>query len=197
VTVFGVISDRDLSLAIGRFLRRLKYRLKKPGSGCDYFVVNEWSEWHRHTHLLLRVDVELRREQIRALWAKTLPGVPFSCHCAPVNSPGAIANYVVKNLTDGSKKEVPPTTFPGRIYTYSRSFFTRPVAALWKQILQEWYPSSEVPARPQKKAPNANRLVDWSRELTLHPALRIKDNETATPKLGRGSSAAQRKEFDR
>jgi hypothetical protein len=184
VTVFGVISDRDLSLAIGRFLRRLRYRLKKLGSGCDYLVMNEWSEGHRHTHLLLRVDAELTRELIRALWAKTLPGVPFTCHCAPVKDPGAIANYVVKNLKNGSKKEVPPKSFRGRVYTYSRSFFTRPVAALWKQILQEWYPSSEVPARPQKKAPNANQLVDWNRELTLHPALRIQGQRNRDAKAG-------------
>jgi len=141
VTVLAVICDRRLSLAVSRFLRRLKYALGRVRSGCEYFVVNEWSEGSRHIHILVRVVADLAREMVRFLWAKTLPGIQFHCHCAVVRSPAAIARYIVKHLKDDSKKELAPLTFKGRIYTYSRNFFTRPVADLWKEQLEEWYPA--------------------------------------------------------
>jgi hypothetical protein len=99
-TVFGVISDPDLSAAISRFLRRLRYWLRKHGSGCAYFLMNEWSDGHRHTHFLLRIDTELTRQTVRVLWEKTLPGVLFTCHCGPVRSPAAMSKYIVKHLKD-------------------------------------------------------------------------------------------------
>lgn len=140
VTVFGVISDRDLSLAIGRFMRRLRYWLRTRGSGSEYLIVNEWSEGHRHTHTLLRAEANLTPRTIRELWTKTLPGMPFTHHCAPVANPVGLANYVVKHLKDGAKKELAPESFRGRIYSYSKGFFTKPVAALWEEQLSEWYP---------------------------------------------------------
>jgi hypothetical protein len=139
--VVGLISNRDLSLAISRFLRRLRYRLKTLGSGFEYFAVNEWSEGHRHVHVLVRADADLAPQLIRAVWTKTLPGMPFTHHCAPVCNPAGMANYVVKNLKDASKKELAPTTFKGRLYSYSRHFFTQPVAVIWKQLLRDWYPA--------------------------------------------------------
>ena len=144
VTVLGLISDRDLSLAISNFLRRLRYRLKTLGSGFEYFAVNEWSEGHRHVHVLVRADADLTPQLIRALWTKTLAGMPFTHHCAPVRNPAGIANYIVKNLKDASKKELAPTTFSGRLYSYSRRFFTQPVAALWAQQLRQWYPARRL-----------------------------------------------------
>jgi hypothetical protein len=144
VTVLGLISDRDLSLAISSFLRRLRYRLKTLGSGLEYFAVNEWSEGNRHVHILVRADADVTPRLIGALWAKTLPGLLFHHHCAPVRNPGGIANYVVKHLKDGSKKELAPSTFKRRLITYSRRFFTRPVAVLWEQQLREWYPERHV-----------------------------------------------------
>jgi len=48
---------------------------------------------------------------------------------------------VVKHLNDASKKELPPSIFKGRIYSYSRHFLTGPVAALWEEQLREWYPA--------------------------------------------------------
>jgi hypothetical protein len=90
--------------------------------------------------VLVRAVADLTRQMVRSLWQKTLPGLPFTCHCEVVRSPAAIARYIVKHLKDDSKKQLAPQTFEGRIYTYSRSFLTRPVAALWKEQLREWYP---------------------------------------------------------
>jgi hypothetical protein len=139
ITAFGVVSHRELSLAMTRFLRRLRYLLKGLGSGLQYFALHEWSEGHQHTHILVRTVPDLTREMIRPMWAKTLPGVHFTCHCKPVRSAVAIANYVVKNLKDASKKEVPPDSFRGRLFTYSRHFFTKQIAILWKEQTQEWF----------------------------------------------------------
>jgi hypothetical protein len=141
VTVFGAISDREFTLAIGRFLRRLRYRLRRLGSGFEYFAMNEWSEGHRHVHIVVRAGADVTPAMIRALWEKTLPGVPFTHHCAPVRQPIGLANYLVKNLKDCSKKELPPGSFRGRIYTYSRHFFTKPVATIWEEQRKEWYPA--------------------------------------------------------
>jgi hypothetical protein len=90
VTVVGVISHRDLSSAICRFLRRLRYRLKALGSRFEYLVVNEWHDGHRHTHFLVRTSADLTRQTVRALWRMSLPQVRFTCHCAPVWDPGAL-----------------------------------------------------------------------------------------------------------
>jgi hypothetical protein len=57
-----------------------------------------------------------------------------------VRSPAAIARYVVKDIKHDAKKELAPATFQGRIFTYSRGFFTKSVTTLWKEQLWEWYP---------------------------------------------------------
>src|SRR5262249_34506621 len=56
ITVQAAILDRELSHALGRFLGRLRYRLRNGGASFAYFQMNEWSEGHRHTHILLRAD---------------------------------------------------------------------------------------------------------------------------------------------
>jgi hypothetical protein len=157
VTVYGLISDRDLSLANSRFLRRLKYWLGKLGSTCEYFLINEWSDGHRHNHIVLRVTVPLTKKTIRALWEKTLACPNFTCHCAPVRNPGGLARYVVKDLKDRAKKELPPRSFQGRLFSYSRHFFTKSVAALWEEQVREWYP------QPQAVLPRKDTM---NRELT-------------------------------
>jgi hypothetical protein len=120
---------------------RLKYRLKTMKSGCEYLVMNEWSEGHRHVHILVRAEANITPPMVRALWAKTLPGPRFHHHCAPVRNPVGMARYLVKDLKDDTKKELVPQSFRGRHFTYSRRFFTGPVAALWRQQLQAWYPT--------------------------------------------------------
>jgi hypothetical protein len=153
LTAYGMISDRELTLAHGRFLSRLKYRLRALGSTIQYLLVNEWSDGQRHVHILVRTDFDLTSGIIRDLWAKSLPGVQFTHHCAPVRSPTAIARYVVKNLKDDAKKELPPRSFRGRIFTYSRGFFTKPVAALWKEQLREWYAVPQT-VHPEERLPD-------------------------------------------
>jgi hypothetical protein len=145
LTVLGIISDRELSLAISRFLRRLRYWLSCLGLGFEYFTVQEWSDGHRHTHILVRTEADLTPEVVGTLWQKTLPSMQVTKHCDRVRNPVGMANYVVKHLKDSSKKELPPEGFQGRIYAYSRHFFTKQVAALWKEQCQEWYPPRSRP----------------------------------------------------
>src|SRR5262249_3746877 len=77
---------------------------------------------------------------------------------APVRTPVGMANYVVKHVSDPSKKELPPEGFRGRMYSYSRRFFTKKVATLWEEQIHAWYtdrntatnmnrPSTPRPAR--------------------------------------------------
>jgi hypothetical protein len=139
IAVFALITDRDLSRAIGRFLGKLKCLFREL-YGFEYLVVNEWSEGHRHMHILVRTRAELTPRMIGELWEKTLPGLPFTHYCKPVRNPIGIANYVVKHLKDDAKKELPPESFRGKVYLYSHGFFTKKVAALWKEQIQEWYP---------------------------------------------------------
>ena len=141
ITVYGMITDQELSQANGSFFRRLRYRLGTEGSECEYLAVNEWSEGHRHMHILVRTCFALTSPMIRALWAKTLPSLPFTHHCAGVRNPAAIARYVVKHVKDDSKKELAPRSFKGRVYSYSRGFFTETLADLWKEQVAEWYPA--------------------------------------------------------
>jgi hypothetical protein len=98
----------------------------------------------------VRADTDLPSALIRELWARTLPGQHFTHHCAPVRNPVAIARYVVKHLKDDSKKELPPRSFRGRLFSYSRGFFTSSVAALWHEQLRVWYPASRPTAVGQK-----------------------------------------------
>jgi hypothetical protein len=144
LTVLGIISDRELSKAISRFLKRLRYRLSRLGSGFEYFAVNEWSDGHRLTHILVRTEADLTQPLVRALWKKTLPHLDVTSHCDRVRNPVGMANYVVKHLKDSSKKELPPEEFKGRIYTYSRHFFTKQVAALWEEQRRDWYPTGQT-----------------------------------------------------
>jgi hypothetical protein len=89
---------------------------------------------------IVRTDVDLKSQIIRALWHKTLPHLDVTSHCDRVRNPIGMANYVVKHLKDSAKKELPPEGFRGRIYSYSRAFFTKQVASLWLEQRQEWYP---------------------------------------------------------
>jgi hypothetical protein len=153
--------DQNLTGATRRFLLRLRYQLKKLGSGCEYFVMNEWSDGHRHMHILVRAEADVTSPMIRALWQKTLPGLYFTHHCAPVRCPAALARYIAKDLRDSSKKELAPAAFKGRIYSYSRAFFTKPAAALWQEQLQEWY--------PERRPDSADANALGSRHLAKRP----------------------------
>lgn len=147
ITVFGLIHDGELSACLTKFLRRLGYRMKRDGFEFRYFLVNEWTEGHRHFHLLVRTDGELTSPLVRELWAKSWPGLPFTHHCATVRDAVAVAKYVVKDLKSQDKKEVPPKTFKGRICRYSRGFLTESLDAVWEKVVGEWQgsPATEKP----------------------------------------------------
>ena len=53
VTMLDPIKPRNLSLCLGKFLRRLRRR------DCEYFALNEWHEGRRHHHILVRTDGKL------------------------------------------------------------------------------------------------------------------------------------------
>jgi hypothetical protein len=139
VTVHGLISHPALSRAVSRFLGKLKYRLRTRW-GFEYLLVNEWRDGHRHMNILVRTGADLPTKMVGELWEKSLPGLPSTHYCRPVDTPVGVANYVFKNLKSDLKKELPPTTFRGRIDTYSHGFFTKQVAALWEEQVREWYP---------------------------------------------------------
>src|SRR5207244_2635053 len=64
-----LLSDRELTKRLQRFLERLRYRVP-----CEYLLVNEWNGGHRHVHLLIRADGEITAELVSELWAKVIPG---------------------------------------------------------------------------------------------------------------------------
>jgi hypothetical protein len=138
-----MITDRELTSALGSFLSRLKYRLRKQGATFAYFVMNEWSEGQRHMHILVRTSFNLTTPLVGELWKKTLPGIQHTHHCAPVLNPVGIARYVVKHLKDDSKKELPPRSYTGRLFNSSRGFFSKKVAALWEEQRREWFEAPE------------------------------------------------------
>jgi hypothetical protein len=133
LTVLVPVADRELSAWLSKFFRRLRYRTR-----CEYLAVNEWADGRRHTHILLRTDQCLPAGLVRELWGRVCP-LPFTHQCARVRSPPAMARYVVKHIRDDSRKELPPPTFTGRLWTYSRGFFSKAVRELWKEQVAEWY----------------------------------------------------------
>src|SRR5262249_54233251 len=49
LTAFAMLTDRELTKRIRQFLDRLRYRVP-----LEYLLVNEWSDGHRHVHILVR-----------------------------------------------------------------------------------------------------------------------------------------------
>jgi hypothetical protein len=41
-------------------------------------------------------------------------------------------------LSDSSKKEVPPAGFKGKLFSYSRQFFAKPLAVLAREVVEAW-----------------------------------------------------------
>jgi hypothetical protein len=132
VTVLGVMGAQELTRCVGRFLRRLRRR------GCEYLAVNEWRAGRRHHHVLVRTHGELTSAVVVELWRASCPGVRVTSYCGPVRSPGGSARYVVKDLRDRSKKEVPPGDFGGRLFSYSKRFLSEPLKVLIRDAVEEW-----------------------------------------------------------
>ena len=79
---------------------------------------------------------EKSREQPRITVTTVKDRVTSYCH--PVRSGDAAARYVVKDLSDSSKKEVPPAGFKGKLFSYSRQFFAKPLAVLAREVVEAW-----------------------------------------------------------
>jgi hypothetical protein len=191
LTVFGMISDPELTSALGRFLSRLRYWLRKQGATFAYFVMNEWSDGQRHVHILVRTSFTLTTSLIGELWKKTLPRIQHTHNCSKVRSAPAIARYIVKHLKDDSKKELAPRSYRGRLFNSSRGFLTKNVAALWKELRREWFeapePEQESPHDPHEGSAEGvielvtpagpKRQPDCGRVPTYQPRVRHTDEE--------------------
>jgi hypothetical protein len=55
----------------------------------------------------------------------------------------AVAHYIVKDLKDTRKKELPPENFRGRVFSYSRGFFSDSLKNHWKKQRGDWYPNNK------------------------------------------------------
>jgi hypothetical protein len=160
ITVQESITDKELTASMTKFLQRLKAKL----GGAEFFLVNEWSDGRRHHHVLIRTAGRLTRRLVRTLWKRCCRGRRFTYYCRKINkTPDAVARYVVKDVRDDSKKELPPKDFRGKVYSYSDGFFSAPVKDLWRDQLAEWYPDKtkeEDPASgtsPQTEHPLAKQ----------------------------------------
>jgi DNA topoisomerase VI subunit B len=132
VTARGYANDKQLTAAHGRLFRRLrKHR-------CEYLGVNEWGEsGQRHLHIILRAEASITAEQVSQWWEESLPaGVKGTSHCEPIRSVPAFVRYVFKDIQAGGM--LPPEDFKGKLYTASRGFLVRPLAALWKEERDSW-----------------------------------------------------------
>jgi hypothetical protein len=135
LTSFAMLTDRELTRRLTRFLGRLRYRV-----ACEYLLVNEWRGGQRHVHVLIRASGVIRPEVVSALWAKINPGPRSirSSYCRQVRNPIGAARYIVKHVRDEAKKEVAPRTYPGRVMTYSKGFLSQSLDTLWREQLREW-----------------------------------------------------------
>jgi hypothetical protein len=135
LTSFALLSDSELTKRVRWFLDRLRYRVP-----CEYLLVNEWSDGHRHTHILVRSGGEITPELVSELWAKLIPGPKAirSTYCRPIRNPAGAARYIVKHVNDAAKKEVAPKTYSGRVMTYSKGFLSKSMQSLWREQLQDW-----------------------------------------------------------
>jgi hypothetical protein len=130
LTVLDLVMPQELTRCVGRFLRRLRRR------GCEYLAVNEWREGQRHHHVLVRTDRELPPAAVAEMWRASCGGARVTSYCRPVLNSEGSARYVVKDLREGSKKEVPPADFSGRLFSYSGRFLAEPLRVLLKAVVE-------------------------------------------------------------
>jgi hypothetical protein len=149
--VLTPILTRDLTGCVAKFLRRLRRR------DCEYFAANEWSEGQRHHHILVRAEGELTAGAVAELWRESCRGASVTSYCRPARSAAAAARYIVKDLKDGSKKEVPPVEFSGRLFSYSGHFLAQPLKVLMRAVVKEW--RSQARNRSETRS-NAEKVAE-------------------------------------
>jgi hypothetical protein len=150
VTVLDLMKTEDLTRCVRRFLRRLRWR------GCEYLAVNEWREGRRHHHVLVRTEGDMTSAVVGELWRASCPGARVTSYCRPVINAEGSARYVVKDLRDGSKKEVPPAEYDGKLFSYSKRFLAQPLKALMGAVVGEWRAQARGRAR-NHQAGNSSR----------------------------------------
>jgi hypothetical protein len=123
---------KELTGCVGRFLRRLRWR------GCEYLALNEWREGRRHHHVLVRAEGELKSALVAELWRASCGGARVRSYCEPVRGVEAAGRYVLKDVKDGRKKEVPPADFGGKLFSYSKHFLAEPMQVLLRAVVEEW-----------------------------------------------------------
>jgi hypothetical protein len=132
VTVLDPMKPKELTRCVGKFLRRLRRR------GCEYLSVSEWREGQRHHHVLVRADGGLTSGVVSKLWRASCPGARVTSYCRPVSNAEGSARYAVKDVKDGSKKELPPAEFGGRLFSSSKRFLAEPLKVLVRAVVEEW-----------------------------------------------------------
>ena len=151
LAVLDPIGPKELTRCVGRVLRRLRYR------GCEYLCVSEWREGRRHHHVLVRIAGELTGVVVAGLWRASCPGVRARSYCRPVRSAEASVRYIVKDMKNGSKKEVPPAEFSGRLFSYSGHFLAEPLKVLMRAVVKEW--RSQARNRSETRS-NAEKVAE-------------------------------------
>ena len=165
------ITNKLLTEIVGSVLKKMKYKLKPDTF--DYLVVNEWSKGKRHHHIVLRTSERLTARFVRPLVEKTLvafakrhPNVHLrslgkdDLSVMIVRNPVGLAKYVVKDLKDRSKAELPPAEFKGRIFTMSQTFLVRPRDILLNEVKAKWNAKRvELDLRRAAAGPNENDVA--------------------------------------
>jgi len=161
VTVLDMVSAEELTRRVGRFLRRLRRR------GCEYFALNEWREGVRHHHVLARTEGELTSAVVAQLWRDSCGGARVTSYCRPVRSAEASCRYVLKDVRDPSKKEVPPVQFKGRLFSNSSGFLAAPLKTLMRAVVKEWREQVQSRTRSDQRGDSSERLTTKLEDFSL------------------------------
>jgi hypothetical protein len=100
--------------------------------------VNEWHQGDRHHHILLRAPEDSISAAVPGLSWASCRGARVTAYCRPVRTVEGAARYIVKDLRDSLKKEVPPADFCGRLFSYSKRFLAQPLKAIMRAMVEEW-----------------------------------------------------------
>jgi len=84
---------------------------------------------------------------------------PTVAWCQPPMDGQKAARYAVGYITSEKKEaEKLPDSYKGRKLTYSKRFFNKPAAAIWRDLLIEWYGNTPVPIIGLKYS---HELYEW------------------------------------
>lgn len=144
------------------FVQRFRDHRKATGVEVEYDIRLEFDRHGQpHAHLTvitaLKWSVWKMKDVVRGWWASSCCGRPVKVYCDRVNSPDAHARYVTKNLRDRRGVLPPPDDWDGRkcrLNWRSRGFLTKSKATLWKEQVEEWFPTPTVPDEQPSRTEN-------------------------------------------